>query len=221
MRLVSPTRTENHTHSNKDSLDTWNHLTWHEKMKNGCWPTKIWGWQKKSPRRKIQDLLTDLCYPKSNWSFLHPKRKFTSAWVARQKCAGFEQKQSWKRRYATKMGACEVWAVSTSRLPKLKPKEQRRQRRKIRFRLTRWNVLDSTLNHLEQFQTEKLKRFRGESIWNVLSFLLEPWNDKIGVSSNSDSLSSHFHWIWNVSTNMINDFTKWFWFNWESFLERN
>jgi hypothetical protein len=117
-------------------------------------------WQKKSPRRKIQDLLTDLCYPKSNWSFLHQKRKFTSAWVARQKRAGFEQKQSWKRRYATKMGACEVWAVSTSRLPKLKPKEQIRQRRKIRFCLTRWNVLDSILNYLEQFQTEKIETFQ-------------------------------------------------------------
>jgi hypothetical protein len=101
-------------------------------------------------------------------------------------------------------------------------KKARESTIQLRPRLVRWNVSDSCLNHLEQFQTEKNRNVSEVNQFKMFQvFILQPWNDKIGVSSDSDSLPSHFHWIWNVSTNETNDFTKWFWFDRETFLERN
>jgi hypothetical protein len=53
---------------------------------------------------------------------------------------------------------------------------------------------------LSGFKRKKLKRFTGESVWNILSFCTS-WNDKIGVLSDSDSPTSHFYFVRNVSTN--------------------
>jgi hypothetical protein len=92
----------------------------------------------------------------------------------------------------------------------------------FRTRLARWNVSDSGLNHLEQFETGKNRNVLEVNRFETFEvFVLQPWNEKIGVSSDSDWLPSHFHWIWNVSTNGANDFTKWIWFDQESFLEIN
>jgi hypothetical protein len=78
-------------------------------------------------------------------------------------------------------------------------------------RLARWNVSDSALNYLKQFQTKKNQNISEMNQFETFQvFVLQPWNNKIGVSSDSDSLPSHFHWIWNVSINGSNDFTKWF-----------
>jgi hypothetical protein len=80
------------------------------------------------------------------------------------------------------------------------------------------NVSDSDLNYFGAVPNgEKWKCFRAESIWNVLSFLTAIVKRRNGCLSDSDLLTSHFHWIWNVSTNGPNDFTNWFWFDRESF----
>jgi hypothetical protein len=95
-----------------------------------------------------------------------------------------------------------------------------RKRQKLRPRLARWNISDSGLNHLEQFQTGKNQNISEVNRFETFEvFVLQPWNGKMCVSSDYDSLPSHFHWIWNVSINGPNDFTRWFWFDRESFLE--
>jgi hypothetical protein len=65
-----------------------------------------------------------------------------------------------------------------------------------RFRphLARRNVSDSGLNHLERFQRGKHRNVSEVNGFETIQvFVLQPRNDKIGVSSDSDSLLSHFH----------------------------
>jgi hypothetical protein len=72
----------------------------------------------------------------------------------------------------------------------------------IRSRLVRRNVSHSGLNHLERFQTEKLKHFRGESVWNILSFF----------TAIVKRQNMCFKWFWFTSFSFslnLKHFNKW------------